>query len=161
MATRRVVGPRGAELRTTTVADRSGDGLTVSKFYFDPNEPLFDQGDPATSLFLIEDGTVEVYQTAGARTVSLARLGPGEVVGELALIEGAIHTRGARAVSPVIALEVAPDQLEAVLESSHTLARLLLKHMVRKLDKTTDIAFGQPRLEHTPGPSQGVGEILG
>jgi CRP/FNR family transcriptional regulator, cyclic AMP receptor protein len=143
------------------VGSKSGDGLTVSKFYFDPHESLFEQGDPATSLFLIEDGTVEVYQTAGARTVSLTRLGPGEVVGELALIEGATHTRGARAVSPVIALEVAPDQLEAVLDSSHTLARLLLKHMVRKLDKTTDIAFGHPRIEHASDPSERVGEVLG
>ncbi|SDF17041.1 Crp/Fnr family transcriptional regulator [Thalassobaculum litoreum] len=142
---------------------RSGDGLTVSKYYFDPNEPLFEQGNAATSLFLIEDGTVEIYQTAGARTVSLARLGPGEVVGELALIDGATHTRGARAISPVIALEVAPDQLEAVLDESHTLVRLLLKHVVRKLDRTTDIAFGQPRTEEPgePAASQGVGEILG
>lgn len=143
------------------MGSKSGDGLTVSKYYFDPNEPLFDQGDAATSLFLIEDGTVEVYQMSGTRSISLARLGPGEVVGELALIDGAIHTRGARAITPVIALEVAPDQLEAVLESSHTLARLLLKHMVRKLDKTTDIAFGQPQIEHHPNASEGVGEILG
>lgn len=141
---------------------KPGDGLTVSKLYFDPHETLFEQGDPATSLFLIEDGTVEVFQTAGPRTVSLARLGPGEVVGELALIDGAKHTRGARAVSPVIALEVAPDQLEAVLEASHTLTKLLLKHMVRKLDKTTDIAFGQPRLDaDRPAGSDRVGEILG
>lgn len=149
---------------------KSGDGLTVSKFYFDPNERLFEQGSPAESLFLIEDGTVEVYQTAGPRTVSLARLGPGEVVGELAVIEGATHSRGARAVSPVIALEVAPDQIEAVMDSSHTLTRLLLKHVVRKLDKTTDIAFGQPRTEATPSPlepaseapasSKTVGEVL-
>mgnify|MGYP001628079043 CR=1 FL=1 len=140
---------------------KSGDGLTVSKFYFDPKEPLFEQGDAATCLFLIEDGTVEVYQTAGPRTVSLAHLGPGEVVGELALIDGATHSRGARAVSPVIALQVAPDQLEAVLEESHTLAKLLLKHMVRKLDKTTDIAFGQPHTAEAPGASKGVGERLG
>ena len=138
-----------------------GEGLTVSKYYFEPNECLFEQGDAATSLFLIEDGTVEVYQIAGARTVSLARLGPGEVVGELAVIEGATHTRGARAVSPVTALEVAPDQIEAVMDSSHTLTKLLLKHVVRKLDKTTDIAFGQPQIEHAPRPSKGVGEILG
>ena len=140
---------------------KPGDGLTVSKFYFDPDETLFEQGAPATSLFLIEDGMVEVYQNAGPRTVSLARLGPGEVVGELALIEGATHTRGVRAVSQVIALEVAPDQIEAVMESSHTLAKLLLKHVVRKLDKTTDIAFGQPKADDTPDGSQGVREVLG
>jgi CRP/FNR family transcriptional regulator, cyclic AMP receptor protein len=143
------------------VGTKSGDGLTVSKFYFEPNESLCDQGDPATSLFLIEDGTVEVYQMAGTRTVSLARLGPGEVVGELALINGAIHTRGARAITPAVALEVAPEQLEAVLDSSHALARLLLKHVVRKLDRTTDIAFGQPRIEHSPDSSDSVGEVLG
>lgn len=139
------------------MGSKSGDGLTVSKYLFEAGEVLFEQGSPATSLYLLEEGTVEVYQTAGARTVSLARLGPGEVVGELALIDGATHGRGARAVSPVTALEVAPDQLEAVLNGSHTLARLLLKHVVRKLDKTTDIAFGQPQNEDSVATSESVG----
>ncbi|MDF1791651.1 MAG: cyclic nucleotide-binding domain-containing protein [Thalassobaculaceae bacterium] len=139
----------------------SGDGLTVSKLYFDIQEVLFKEGDPATSLFIIEDGEVEVYQTSGARTVSLSRLGPGEVVGEQALIDRATHSRGARAITPVIALEIPPDQLKAVLENSHTLARLLLQHMARKLDQTADIAFGTPRPAEEPEPSEGVGEILG
>ena len=103
------------------MADTPDNSLTVSKADFDPNEVLFSEGDPPTGIFLIEDGTVEVFRRSGGRVVTIARLGRGEVVGELALIEGIPHTRSVRAVTHVTALKVDPKQLERNLAASPTL----------------------------------------
>ena len=111
-------------------------GLKVSKLYFEPNEVLFQEGDPPTGIFLIEDGTVEVFRQSGARSVTMARLGRGDVVGELALIEGIPHTRGARALTHVTTLKVDPEELAQNLASSPALIRMLLKRVVRKLHRT-------------------------
>lgn len=120
-------------------------GLKVSKLYFEPNEVLFQEGDPPTGIFLIEDGTVEVFRQSGARSVTMARLGRGDVVGELALIEGIPHTRGARALTHVTTLKVDPEELAQNLASSPALIRMLLKRVVRKLHRTNDVAFGQSK----------------
>lgn len=127
------------------MADTPDNSLTVSKADFDPNEVLFSEGDPPTGIFLIEDGTVEVFRRSGGRVVTIARLGRGEVVGELALIEGIPHTRSVRAVTHVTALKVDPKQLERNLAASPTLIRMILKRVARKLHRTNDVAFGQSK----------------
>jgi CRP-like cAMP-binding protein len=49
-------------------------------------------GDPANSFFLISQGQVEVQISKGGRSFPLARLGPGQCVGEMALIYGGNRT---------------------------------------------------------------------
>jgi len=124
------------------VAGNAETGLKVSKVYYEPKELLFNEGDPPTGIFLIEEGTVEVFRVSGARTITTARLGRGEVVGELALIEGIPHTRSVRAVTAVSALKVDPVQLEQSLAASPALIRMVLKRVVRKVHRTNDVAFG-------------------
>ena len=119
--------------------------LTVEKVFYDSRELLFREGDPPTGIFLIEEGTVEVLRESGGRTITTARLGRGEVVGELAMIEGIAHTRSVRAMTPVSALKVDPGQLERTLAESPALVRMILKRVVRKLHRTNDVAFGQTK----------------
>ncbi|MDF1791650.1 MAG: cyclic nucleotide-binding domain-containing protein [Thalassobaculaceae bacterium] len=127
------------------MAGKVDSGLQVSTVYFDPTEMLFHEGDPPTGMFLIEDGTVEVFRDNGGRIVTVAKLGRGEVVGELALIEGIPHTRSVRAATHVTALKVDPGQLEQTLGHSPALIRMILKRVVRKLHRTNTVAFGPSR----------------
>ncbi|MEQ8586109.1 MAG: cyclic nucleotide-binding domain-containing protein [Thalassobaculaceae bacterium] len=127
------------------MADAADTGLKVSKVFFEPKEILFSPGDAPAGLFFIEDGTVEVFREAGHRTVTLARLGRGDVVGELAMVEGIPHTRGVRAVTGVAALRISPDQLDAALKQSPPLVQMVLKRVVRKLHRTNELAFGPSR----------------
>jgi CRP-like cAMP-binding protein len=48
-------------------------------------QALMRQGEPAELLYLIASGSVEVVAEEGSRPVCLARLGPGEILGEVAL----------------------------------------------------------------------------
>lgn len=120
-------------------------GLKVSKVYFDPHELLFKEGDPPTGMFFIEDGTVEVFRASGARTVTLAKLGRGDVIGELSLLEGRPHSSSVKATSDVTALKVEPEQLDQALDQSPPLIRMILKRVVRKLHRTNALAFGATR----------------
>lgn len=124
---------------------KADPGLKVAKVHYNPQDVLFNEGDPPTGLYLIEDGIVEVFRQSGNRTIAVARLGRGEVVGELAAIEGVPHSRTARAVTGVSALKVAPDQFEAALADSPALIRMVLKRVVRKLHRTNAVAFGQSK----------------
>lgn len=124
----------------------TGDpGLTVKNVFFEPREVLFNEGDPPTGMFFIEEGTVEVYRTSGARSITMARLGRGDVVGELALIENIPHTQSVRATTPVSAMLIEPAQVTRALENSPSLVRMILKRVVRKLHRTNDLAFGSSK----------------
>ena len=61
-----------------------------------PGATLFEQGDAGASVALLLDGVVEVLRDG----VRLADIGPGAVLGERALLEGA-RTSTVRAVTPV------------------------------------------------------------
>ena len=71
------------------------------------DEVLWRQGDEARELVFIVDGAVSAsLRLAGDRTVEIARIGEGEMVGEVALLDGGGHTMTVRATetSTVLAL---------------------------------------------------------
>ena len=56
---------------------------------FDAGQTIFSAGDPGQSLILIEEGRVEVSDhIAFGRKSVLAHMGPGEVLGEIAALDG-------------------------------------------------------------------------
>lgn len=52
------------------------------------DEVLLQEGEPAAGLFLVVEGAVEVTRHDGGRPALVARLGPGQVFGEIALLHG-------------------------------------------------------------------------
>jgi CRP/FNR family cyclic AMP-dependent transcriptional regulator len=56
---------------------------------FQQGEAIFQQGDPGQALYLIESGQVRIYlQDEEGQETSVVVYGPGEIFGELAVIDG-------------------------------------------------------------------------
>ncbi|MDH4248152.1 MAG: cyclic nucleotide-binding domain-containing protein [Deltaproteobacteria bacterium] len=54
---------------------------------------LFQQGDPPDGLYLVESGLVRISaRLPGDEQVELARLGPGELIGEVSLVDHSLRT---------------------------------------------------------------------
>src|SRR5919109_470151 len=69
-----------------------------------PGDVLFRQGEEANGLFVVAAGSVGIYsRLPGEREVELAVLGAGEVIGELALVDGGTRAATARALEPTSA----------------------------------------------------------
>lgn len=68
-------------------------------------EVLFRQGEEADGLYVVAAGSVGVYaRLPGGGETELAKLGAGEVIGELALVDGGRRAATVRALEPVAAL---------------------------------------------------------
>src|SRR5687767_6609279 len=64
---------------------------------------IFQQGEPAHSLFLVAEGAVKVFLTSSeGDTVILVTLAPGEAFGELALVDGNPRSASAEALQDTV-----------------------------------------------------------
>jgi CheY-like chemotaxis protein len=113
---------------------------------FEDGATLFAQGDAARSAWFVDEGHVALsVRLPGGAECPLAAVGPGEVLGELALMSDVSRTATARAVGPVRALEVDRKDFQGMLTwfqpaSFAVLRRLALLVAERLRETTTRIA---------------------
>jgi CRP-like cAMP-binding protein len=90
---------------------------------YEPGEMIFAQGDLADRLYIIQRGEVEVLRTTDDKEVLLARLGPEDYFGEIALLMAdGRRTASVRAVTQVGLLTLGKenfDRLVAAVPSTH------------------------------------------
>ena len=83
---------------------------------------------PGSGLFVIEEGTV-VVEKSGKKI----ELGPGEWVGELALLTDRARSARVRAKTPVVCLAIGRHEFRALLEEDQKLAMALLEVLANRL----------------------------
>jgi NADH dehydrogenase len=75
--------------------------MGITQEHFEPGEAVFHQGDLGDRIYMIVNGQAEVVrEDDGAETV-LARLGPGEYFGEMALLKNTTRGATVRCVAPM------------------------------------------------------------
>lgn len=94
-------------------------------------EVVFNEGDPASGLFIVLEGGVEIVKGAKSGEVRLAEVGPNGVFGEIGLLaEGATRSATARATKPSVLIEVANNPVQMLREMGQTDAAIKLMKQV-------------------------------
>ena len=103
-------------------------------------ESVFRRGEPGVEgMLLVLDGVVRVHvATAGGRELTLSLAGPGEPVGEIALIDGGPRSADATALTPASGLMIRHADAVAVIEGDVAVACALLRTLAGKLRRTTE-----------------------
>jgi serine/threonine protein kinase len=119
--------------------DRSGWAIIsqcVERFNFPRSSYLLRQGEPGDRMYIVVEGEVEVLgQDHKGRSKLLARLGAGDIVGEMALLTDLPRVADAVAVGDVTALGIRRVDLEPLLRQSPSLARFLSELLGRRLEE--------------------------
>jgi CRP-like cAMP-binding protein len=114
-----LAGPELAEVR---------EGLVAVEL--DAGDELLRQGQRADALYVVESGALLVAaRLPGAREVELARLGAGDVLGELALLDGGARTANVRALEPTRLLRLARAEFLTLVHSRDAGARALRRRL--------------------------------
>jgi len=101
---------------------------------------IFSEGDPGTTLYLIQDGEVKLtILSPDGKEVILALLGSGGFFGELALLDGGMRSATAVARSPSKLLVLERVDLLRFLGSHPNAVAPLLAALSRRLRRTTDL----------------------
>jgi CRP-like cAMP-binding protein len=98
----------------------------------DAGHVLFRAGAPATNLYLIVAGAA-VVERDGRR---VARLGPGDVVGELGVILGGTRNATVSAETPIEWIVLDRASLRAALDDVPGLGWTVLQSVATRLDQT-------------------------
>jgi CRP/FNR family transcriptional regulator len=118
--------------------------------HFPAGSPLMHQGDVSDALYIIVEGRVRVERSHPALLgpVLLAELGPGEVVGEMGLLDREPRTATVRAVKDTETLELDAATLELTILAYPEVGTALLRVLSRRLRSTDELMERHLRYKH-------------
>ncbi len=105
----------------------------------EPDKTVFEDGEPGESMYIVLSGMVGVFK----KKKKIATRGPGEFIGEMALLQSGPRSATARAISDTCLLEIRKDHFHSYLTSNSQALFTVLKTLsdrsrqdLEKLDKS-------------------------
>jgi CRP/FNR family cyclic AMP-dependent transcriptional regulator len=117
--------------------ERVGAGMRMRRFR--RGEVIFHQGDPGDALFIVMTGAIKIMlpSDTGDEAI-LATLRPGDVFGELALLDGAPRSATATTLEATETLILPRDQFRELLATEPAIRDALLAAIAGELRRLTN-----------------------
>ncbi len=111
---------------------------------------IFHKGDPGSSMLVVVGGHVRITSSSASnRGVTLNTIGPGEVLGEIGLLDGEPRSCDAVASGDVELLVLDRRDFVPFLERHHDVCLRLMGVLCQRLRQTTDQVEDLVFLDHT------------
>jgi CRP/FNR family transcriptional regulator/CRP/FNR family cyclic AMP-dependent transcriptional regulator len=102
---------------------------------------IFHKGSPGQTLYIIESGKVRIFiLSESGQEMSVNVYGPGDVFGELALLDGLPRSAGAVAMEKTVTLTLHRDDFLRHLQACPQMARSIMEVLSTRVRYTTDYA---------------------
>jgi CRP-like cAMP-binding protein len=122
---------------------------------FAPAEPLVEQGAAGGSMFLIVHGQVEVRVKRDGADTAVAKLGPGDCLGEMSMLTGEKRSATVVALAEVEVVEITHAAFAAFVHQNpevlNRLGDLLLKRQQDNVQQAAKSTGGLPVVETKEG----------
>jgi signal transduction histidine kinase/predicted CoA-binding protein len=106
------------------------------------DELLFTEGEVGDKAYVIMAGEVDILKESGGQTVLLATRHSGEVIGEMSLLDQAPRFASGRTRTDSKLLAISHDNLEHLLDTSPSAARVMLSTITNRL-RSTELVLRQ------------------
>jgi CRP-like cAMP-binding protein/Zn-dependent protease len=121
--------------------------------HFGAGDTVFRQGETGDDVLLVREGEIDVVREDPAGERRLARIGPGSLVGEIAVLTGSPRSATARAATAVDGLVIPGDDVRAVVKRHRALLdRVSSVMQARHTPRRT----GDHRVERAPDDPDAV-----
>ncbi|WP_419189344.1 Crp/Fnr family transcriptional regulator [Stieleria marina] len=101
---------------------------------------LFREGDNAESLFVLQSGEVSVQKQNGKKPITLGHLGPGDCIGEMALIDFQPRSASILATTDCQVIEISSSGLRQLMTSDLMQYTMIMMNMGREVSRRLRIA---------------------
>ena len=98
-----------------------------------PLESLLLQGELKDSIYIVAEGklSIELPSEDGAKAIELAKVWPGDVIGEMSLLTGEKHTANVIAQSRVTLMAITKADLEPLLKKNPQLTQDIVDQVLQ------------------------------
>jgi len=100
---------------------------------WEAGQDIVREGDTGVGMFIIRSGKVDILQDRGGRPEKMAQLGPGDVFGEMALLDEFPRSATVRTLEPTTCLGITRWHFKGILESHPEIALRLLPMLTRRI----------------------------
>jgi CRP-like cAMP-binding protein len=98
------------------------------------NTVLFEEGQPADFMYVVQEGEVELRRQVGPDERVLAVLSPGEFFGEMAILSGRPRSATAVVRTPATLLVIEGRTFEAMLRARPEIALRIIRSLATRLE---------------------------
>jgi CRP/FNR family transcriptional regulator, cyclic AMP receptor protein len=123
-----------------TVDDNSIEIMFVAK-----GQPVFSQGEPATSAYILASGSIAIYRDIDGKRVPVARLRKGEMFGEMAIIDGTQRRATAIALEDCTLSLIAKDMIEEKMAATDPALRNIMHMWINSIRLVPELLTPKPR----------------
>jgi EAL domain-containing protein (putative c-di-GMP-specific phosphodiesterase class I) len=120
--------------------------------HFPAQSVLFREGEPGDCAYVIERGRVAVSVVRDGHRTVLAELGPGDLIGEMALIRDDPRSATVTALEPTEVAVIERDHLGPVLEAADPVLKLFLRVLLQRFHEVSEKSRGMRASDSRPAP---------
>ena len=130
--------PAGGRERIMKSQDQAADSA-LKKVSFTANSVVLEEGDAGDALYLISSGRVEIRKGAqSSHPQTLAELGKGDVVGELALFDDRPRMASAVCMTEVEVIRISRDKFHELMSTMDPAMEGIVLTMVNRVREMAD-----------------------
>jgi CRP/FNR family transcriptional regulator len=117
---------------------------------------VFHEGDHSDACYIVRDGSFRVTREhSDGRAITLASLGPGDIFGELAMLDGEVRSASVEALSDGELLALPAGEVRALLARHPEITVKLIAALVRRL-RTANERISRQSFQTVPSRVAGV-----
>lgn len=102
-------------------------------------EVVFNEGDIGSSFHVLIAGEVMIEKVRNGQVVPLARLGPGECFGEMALVGSPLRSASVRALRDSVSMRFDRERVDSYPDSAHIIYRNIARILSARLDTSSEL----------------------
>ena len=110
--------------------------------HFTANDLIFAQGDPSAYAYVLDEGRVEIFREEGDERWVLGTIGPGEIFGEMGLVDERPRSASARVLEDAVVSAVTGEEFVQLLFDNSDDGIRYLKALFERLRTMNDRAGG-------------------
>ncbi len=121
------------------VDTQTSDGKKFFQFQlteFNRGQNIFKEGQPGKHAYLIRTGTVSIYKTVGGQKHHLTTMFPGQILGEMAIINDELRSASAEAKEYCQLLVMDKSTLTTALDDTLPIIKALLNQLIHRIKET-------------------------
>lgn len=119
--------------------------LDYTSQFFAKGSVIFQEGQSGRRGYLVEDGRVELDRVVDGKREPFARIGPGGIFGEMAVIDGGARTATAVAIENTTVTVISERVFKYKLKTADPFLRALVRLFVANLRTSTPDAARRPK----------------